>query len=66
MIGLHEMLMQTHGGKLRLLPAWPKQWDVDFKLHGPSQTIVEGKVRLGRMAYLEVIPKERRNDVSCD
>jgi hypothetical protein len=63
MIGMQEMLMQTHGGKIRLLPAWPKQWDVDFKLHAPSQTVVEGKVRVGRMTYLEVIPKERRNDV---
>ena len=73
MIGLQEMLMQTHAspeetrsgkaGKIRLLPAWPKQWDVDFKLHAPRQTIVEGKVRSGRMRYLEVIPKERRSDV---
>jgi len=73
MIGMQEMLMQTHSslqerrsgkpGKIRLLPAWPKQWDVDFKLHAPSQTIVEGKVRSGRMTYLKVLPKERRNDV---
>ncbi len=73
MIGMQEMLMQTHAspeeirsgkpGRIRLLPAWPKQWDVDFKLHAPSQTIVEGEVRSGRMIYLEVIPKERRNDV---
>lgn len=73
MIGMQEMLMQTHAsleerrsgkpGKIRLLPAWPKQWDVDFKLHAPSQTIVEGKVRSGRMTYLEVTPKERLSDV---
>jgi len=73
MIGMQEMLMQTHAslegrrsgkpGRIRLLPAWPKQWDVDFKLHAPGQTIVEGKVRSGRMTYLEVTPKERQNDV---
>ena len=73
MIGLQEMLMQTHAsleerrrggsGKIRLLPAWPKEWDVDFKLHAPGRTIVEGKVRSGRMTCLEVTPKERRDDV---
>jgi len=36
---------------------------VDFKLHAPGRTIVEGKVRAGRMTYLEVIPRQRRNDV---
>ena len=63
MIGMQEMIMQTHGGKIRLLPAWPEDWDVDFKLHAPGQTVVEGKVRAGRMEFLEVIPKERWNDV---
>lgn len=29
--------MQTIGREIRLLPAWPKQWDVDFKLHAPYQ-----------------------------
>ena len=33
MIGLQEMLMQTVGDQILLLPAWPKTWDVDFKLH---------------------------------
>ena len=33
MIGMQEMVMQTHAapgeqGKIRLLPAWPKEWDV--------------------------------------
>ncbi|MCP4451053.1 MAG: hypothetical protein GY809_06305, partial [Planctomycetes bacterium] len=33
MIGMQEMVMQTHAlpgekGKIRLLPAWPKDWDV--------------------------------------
>ncbi len=55
--------MQTHEGKIRLLPAWPKEWDVDFKLRAPGQTTVEGKARSGRMTFLKVTPKERRNDV---
>jgi hypothetical protein len=30
--------MQTIGDEIRLLPAWPKEWDVDFELHVPQQT----------------------------
>ena len=68
MIGMQEMVMQTHSlpserGKIRLLPAWPKEWDVDFKLHAPHQTAVEGKFRSGKMAQLKVTPKERLADV---
>jgi len=63
MIGMQEMLMQTHGEKIRLMPAWPEDWDVDFKLHAPNKTTVEGKVRSARMTLLNVIPKDRQKDV---
>jgi hypothetical protein len=63
MIGLQEMLMQTVGDKILLLPAWPKEWDVDFKLHAPENTIVEGKVRSGNFTELNVMPKKRLKDV---
>ena len=73
MVGMQEMLMQTHDspdelrsgkpGKIRLLPAWPAQWDVDFKLHAPGRTTVEGRVRSGKMTSLKVTPKERQDDV---
>ena len=63
MIGLQEMLMQTDGAIIRLLPAWPATWDVDFKLHAPYKTIVEGRVRGGKVEQLLVTPEERRNDV---
>jgi hypothetical protein len=63
MIGLQEMLMQTIGDEIRLLPAWPKDWDVDFKLHAPQQTVVEGIVRNGKPIDLKVMPESRREDV---
>ncbi|MBL7133996.1 MAG: hypothetical protein ISS78_07860 [Phycisphaerae bacterium] len=63
MIGVQEMVMQTHGGKIRLLPAWPKEWDVDFRLHAPHETTVEGRAQSGKMTILNVTPKERRDDV---
>ena len=30
---LQRMLIQEDNGKIMLLPAWPKGWNVDFKLH---------------------------------
>jgi hypothetical protein len=63
MIGLQEMLMQTDGDQIRLLPAWPKDWDVDFKLHAPKQTTVEVSVRDGKILDIKVTPDIRRKDV---
>ena len=63
MLGLQEMLMQTPGRKIYLFPAWPKDWNVDFKLHAPHQTTVECTYRDGRIERLEVTPKSRAADV---
>jgi hypothetical protein len=62
-IGLQEMLMQTVGRKIYLLGAWPKDWNVDFKLHAPYQTVVEGVYRDGDFVALETDPAERRADI---
>jgi hypothetical protein len=63
MIGLQEMLMQAAGNKIYLFPAWPKEWDVDFKLHAPDNTIVEGQLVNGKLTGLRVIPESRKNDI---
>ncbi len=63
MIGLQEMLMQTDGRTIRLLPAWPRSWDVVFRLHAPYQTVVEGRVVNGQLKHLQVSPPERAKDV---
>ena len=63
MIGLQEMLMQTIGRRILLLPAWPAGWNCDFKLHAPYETIVEGQVLEGQIKNLIVTPKERLKDV---
>lgn len=65
MIGLQEMLMQTHGDSIYLLPAWPGDWDVQFKLHAPLNTIVEGEWRGGKLIKLKVTPESRKNDLIC-
>lgn len=63
MIGLQEMLMQTVNGKIYVLPAWPKDWDVDFKLHAPDNTTVECIYRNGAIEKLTVSPSSRMKDV---
>ena len=63
MIGLQEMAMQTIGKKIYILPAWPKEWDVDFKLHAPYQTVVQCNLRSGKVTELKVTPASRRKDV---
>lgn len=57
------MLMQTDDGKIRLLPAWPKHWNADFKLHAPQRTVVQGSVMDGKVMHLKVSPQSRRDDV---
>jgi hypothetical protein len=63
MVGLQEMLLQTDGKKILLFPAWPKDWDVDFKLHAPDKTTVEAKFRKGKIQKLVVTPSSRAADV---
>ena len=63
MVQLQEMLLQTPGDQLNLFPAWPKEWDVDFKLHAPRQTTVEGVLRDGKLVMLKVTPESRMKDV---
>ena len=63
MIALQEMLLQEVGGRLYLFPAWPRQWDVRFRLHASRNTIVEAELRGGKVVLLKVTPAERRNDV---
>ncbi len=64
MTALQRMLLQADGGKIRLLPAWPKEWDVSFKLHAPQQTVVECVYRAGKIESLAVTPESRRQDVT--
>ncbi len=63
MIGLQEMLLQMDDQKIYLLPSWPKDWDVHFKLHAPYQTTVEAVVKGGELKSLKVLPVEREKDV---
>ena len=63
MINLQEMLLQTNGEELRVLPAWPKEWDVRFKLYAPEQTTIETNYSKGKAIQLKIAPSERAKDV---
>lgn len=63
MIGLQEMLLQANGKQIYLFPAWPKDWDVHFKLHAPYQTTVEGTLKDGKLISLKVLPESRKKDI---
>ena len=60
---LQTMLLQHVGDRLLLLPAWPRDWDVEFRLHAPGRTVVEGAVRGGKVTRLETTPADRAKAV---
>jgi hypothetical protein len=66
MTGIQEMLMAANpyaDGKIYLLPAWPKDWDVAFKLHAPQNTTVDCVYKNGKITRLVVTPASRKADI---
>ena len=63
MIGMQEMLMQEAGNKIYLFPAWPREWDVHFKLHASDNTIVEAELQGGKVVNVKVTPQSRQQDI---
>ncbi|MEI6513313.1 MAG: DUF5703 domain-containing protein [bacterium] len=63
MTALQRMLMHVDGEKIILFPSWPDFWGVDFKLHAPHNTIVEGSHRRGGKTTWKVTPEWRAKDV---
>ena len=64
MIALQEMLLQeTPDGKLYLFPAWPRDWNIRFRLHASRGTTVEAEMKDGQVINVKVLPKNRQDDV---
>ena len=63
MMALQIILLQYDGRKIQLFPAWPKDWDVTFKLNAPYNTVVEGTLKQGRLEHIRVTPEIRARDV---
>jgi hypothetical protein len=63
MIGMQDMLLQEANDKILLFPAWPKNWNVHFKLHASQNTTVEAQLENGEVKIIKVTPEERRTDI---
>lgn len=63
MIGLQDMLMQCVGDNIYLLPAWSKDWDVEFKLHALGNTVINCKVKNGKISHLQITPESRMKNL---
>ena len=63
MIGLQEILVQTSKDSIYLLPAWPKDIDVHFKLHIEKNTTIEVDYKDGKVDIISVVPGERLKDI---
>ena len=57
------MLLQCDDKEIRLLPSWPRNWDVSFKLKAPYNTTVECIYKNGKIEKLTVTPEIRKKDV---
>ena len=60
---LQSMLLQSDGKKIFLLPAWPEDWDVSFKLCAANNTTIECNFKEGKVQSLKVTPESRRGDI---
>ena len=65
MKAFQSLLMQAdpYSKKIYLFPAWPKEWNAEFKLHAPYNTTIEGEFRDGKIEVLNVSPSSRKEDV---
>jgi hypothetical protein len=63
MTALQRMLVQYEGDEIYLFPAWPKDWNVAFKLFAPKNTTIEATLKNGEITRLEVTPGERKKDL---
>lgn len=63
MIAVQEMLMQEVGDTLYLFPAWPKEWDVRFKLRASRGTTVEAELRRGKVINVNVSPARNKEKI---
>jgi hypothetical protein len=53
------MVMQTEGDSIFLFPAWPSDWDADFRLQAPGNTIIDAEIRKGKINIIAVNPPKQ-------
>ena len=66
MIAMQEMLMQEVDDRIYLFPAWPRDWDVRFRLRASRGTIVEAELRQGKVVNVNVTPtRDKEKTIVC-
>jgi len=60
---LQNMLIQEVGDTILLMPAFPAEWSVDFKIHASGNTVIEARLKDGVIEYLKVTPESRKKDI---
>jgi hypothetical protein len=48
MRALQNMLVQSENDRILLFPAWPKNWNVAFKMHVQGQQIIQGNYDMSK------------------
>jgi hypothetical protein len=62
-IGLQNMLLQNVDHQILLLPALPKSWNVDCKLHAFDNTTVRVISEGETISTMDVVPMSRKKDI---
>ena len=60
---LQRMLVQEVDDKILLLPAWPADWDTDFKLRLKHGAVITGMVKNGKLVSWDIKPASKRSQV---
>jgi hypothetical protein len=60
MVGLQNMLVAPSDAGLCLLPAWPREWDVEFQLHLPEQGVIRGSLKKKNLVQLTLLAANGR------
>lgn len=60
---IQTMLIQTAGNQVYLLPAWPKEWNVKFKLHIPGNRQIEAEWKNGEMKSVKKYPDMKSGEI---
>jgi hypothetical protein len=63
-VALQRMLVQEAGARILLLPAWPADWDADFKLHLMRGAVLTGTGKDGQLTAWDIQPSSRKRDVT--
>ncbi len=48
---------------LRILLAWPDDWEAKYKMHAPRNITMEISAKNGEIESLSVLPENRKSDV---